>query len=127
MTLLIKFTNQSGTKTMEMIAEKVMQRIKREPVVINRARKEDAKIRDLGKYSNTMIITGTIADYNGKTALQRKQELEEATKTWWRDGLIKFYWKTQMYTGTFLKCDIDEMAAEDDLSFLIEFQEGEKI
>lgn len=126
MTLLIKFTNQSGSKVIEMIAEKVMQRIKREPIVINRARNEDAKIRDLGKYSNTMIITGTITNYVGKTALQRKQELEEAAKTWWRDGLVNFYWKTQLYKGTFLKCDIDEMAAEDDLTFTIEFQEGER-
>ena len=127
MTLLIKFTNQSGSKFIEMVAEKVMQRIKREPIVISRARKEDAKIRDLGKYKNTMIITGTITDYVGKTALQRKQELEDATKTWWRDGFIIFHWKTQIYKGTFLKCDIDEMAAESYLTFLIEFQEGDKI
>ena len=126
MTLQIKFTNQSGSKVIEMIAEKVMQRVKRMPMVHSRSRKEDAIIRDLGKYTNTMIITGTITDYSGKTALERKQELENATKTWWRDGFIKFFWKNEIYKGTFLKCDIDEVAAENDLSFLIEFQEGEK-
>ena len=106
------------------MAEKIMQRVKRMPIIHNRSRNEDAMIKDLGKYTNIIIITGTIADYNGKTALERKQELEQAAKLWWREGFVQFFWKSEVYKGTFLKCDIDEVAAEKDLSFLIEFQEG---
>ena len=124
MTSQIKFTNQNGTKVIELTAEKVMQRVKREPSIQTKPLKEDARIRDRGKYANVMIITGILADYNGQTVLQRKLELEEAIKKWWREGLINFYWKTQTYKGTFLKCDLDETATDNELSFLIEFQEG---